>query len=81
MKFSLSDKASNDYRQLPPKLQVRVDKQLGFLLKDLHYPSLRAKKYDEARNIWQARITRGWRFYFQIEGDIYKILAITKHPE
>lgn len=81
MRFSLSDKATSAYNDFSPELQARIDKQLGHLLQDLQYPSLRAKKYDESRDIWQARVTRGYRFYFQIEDDTYKILAITKHPE
>jgi len=48
---------------------------------DLHHPSLRAKKYDEARDLWQARINRDWRFYFTIEGDTYRIQNITPHPK
>jgi hypothetical protein len=42
---------------------------------------LQAKKYDEARNLWQARINRDWRFYFTIEGDTYRIQNITAHPK
>jgi len=56
-------------------------KQAGFLLKDLRHPSLRAKKYDESRDIWQARINRNWRFYFKIQGDTCVILNITPHPK
>ncbi len=81
MRFSLSSKALSEYGKLQPKLQTRADKQFHLLLQNLHYPSLRAKKYDESRNIWQGRITSGWRFYFQIEGEVYKILAITKHRD
>jgi len=36
---------------------------------------LRAKKYDETHGIWQARVTRGWRFYVTIDGDVYRLLA------
>ena len=42
---------------------------------------LRAKKYDEARDLWQARVTRGWRFYFTIEGDTYRLHDIIAHPK
>jgi hypothetical protein len=41
----------------------------------------RAKKYDERLDEWQARVSRGYRFYFQIEGDTYVIVGITKHPK
>jgi len=47
----------------------------------LRHPSLRAKKYDEARDIWQARINSGWRFYFKIEEDVYYLLDVIPHPK
>jgi hypothetical protein len=36
----------------PPDIQRRFLKQLGFLLRDLRHPSLHAKRYDEARDIY-----------------------------
>ena len=81
MTFAFTDRGLGDYRSLSPKLQARVDKQLALLLQNLRHPSLRAKKYDEARDIWQARVSQDWRFYFRIEGDTYKVLAITAHPK
>jgi plasmid maintenance system killer protein len=47
----------------------------------LQHPSLRAKKYDEAHNIWQARVNQDWRFYFKIEDDTYVIVSIVPHPK
>jgi len=32
--------------------------------KTSRHPSLRTNKYDETRDLWQARATEGWRFYF-----------------
>jgi mRNA-degrading endonuclease RelE of RelBE toxin-antitoxin system len=81
MKLLRTRRARNDYQGLSQKIQQLVDKQLGLLLQDLHYPSLHAKKYDEKRGVWQARVNRGYRFYFLIEGDTYVIIAITKHPK
>jgi len=54
---------------------------LTFLLRDLRHPSLHAKKYDEARGIWQARIDGGWRLYFVIEGDGYVLLTLMPLPK
>jgi len=51
------------------------------LVQDIRHPSLRAKKYDEAQDIWQARVNQDWRFYFQIEGGTYILLDIMKHPK
>ena len=49
-------------------------------LRDLRHPSLRAKKYDESRGLWQARINDDWRFYFTIEGDSYILRGLIPHP-
>jgi plasmid maintenance system killer protein len=51
------------------------------LLQNLHNPSLRAKKYDESRNLWQARVNKDWRFYFLIRDDAYLITDIIRHPK
>lgn len=34
-----------------------------------------------AINIWQARISKDWRFYFRIDYDRYSIITIIKHPK
>jgi mRNA-degrading endonuclease RelE of RelBE toxin-antitoxin system len=73
--------AQNDYDALPVRLKRAVDKQLGFLLRDILYPSLRAKKYDETNDIWQARVNNDYRFYFRIAGDEYRILRVIPHPK
>ena len=44
-------------------------------------PSLRAKKYKGANNLWQARVNRDWRFYFMIVSGLYTIVAIVAHPK
>jgi plasmid maintenance system killer protein len=42
---------------------------------------LRAKKYDEAQDRWQARVNKDWRFYFTIVNDTYYILKLIPHPK
>jgi plasmid maintenance system killer protein len=42
---------------------------------------LRAKKYDERLNLWQARVNQDWRFYFPIQNDAYLIVDIIPHPK
>ncbi len=81
MRLLFSGKALRDYQSAPARIQQAVDKQLSFLLKNLKYPSLHAKKYDENKDIWQARLAKDWRFYFQIRKDIYYIITIIKHPK
>ncbi len=81
MRHRFTDRAAYQYREASPVVQRAFDRRLVFLLRDLRHPSLHAKKYDEVRNIWQARITKGWRFYFLIDGDRYIILSISPHPK
>ena len=81
MRIVFTARADKEYRSLPPQLRARAKKQFSLLLTSLNHPSLRAKKYDESRDVWQGRITRDYRFYFTIEGDAYWIIGITKHPK
>ncbi|MGA7459731.1 MAG: type II toxin-antitoxin system RelE/ParE family toxin [Candidatus Korobacteraceae bacterium] len=81
MKLRFTNTADNDYAELPSPVRKAFAKQLRFLLANLRHPSLQAKKYSESLDIWQARVTRGWRFYFKIEGDEYIILSIIPHPK
>jgi mRNA-degrading endonuclease RelE of RelBE toxin-antitoxin system len=81
VKVRLTERADKDYAALRPEVRKAFGKQLGFLLSGLAHPSLRAKKYDEANDIWQARVNRSWRFYFVIQGDEYVVLSIIPHPK
>jgi hypothetical protein len=81
MRIHLKEKAQIGYKEAPLAIQKAFDKCLIFLRRNLRHPSLRAKKYDESRGIWQARVTKGWRFYFTIEGDTYLLHDIRQHPK
>jgi mRNA interferase RelE/StbE len=70
-----------NYFKAPKAVQDAFDKQSQLLLQDLHHPSLRAKKYDEARDLWQARVNYAWRFYFRIAGNVYLMDEIKYHPK
>lgn len=81
MKSERTFNFKKEYTAFPLKVQQALEKQLRFLMRDLRHPSLRAKKYDESGDIWQARVTGDIRFYFRIVGDTYRLLSIRKHPK
>lgn len=81
MKLRLTERLLRSYQAAPRRIQRASDKQARLLAQDLRHPSLRAKKYDEARDVWQARVTKDWRFYFTIEGDEYVLIGLTRHPK
>ena len=65
----------------PVSVQKAFFKQVNLLQENLRHPSLRAKKYNEAENRWQARVKKDWRFYFIIVFDTYRILKLIPHPK
>jgi mRNA-degrading endonuclease RelE of RelBE toxin-antitoxin system len=81
MQIVLSDRAIESFKYAPPNVRRAFEKQLRFLLSNLLHPSLHAKKYDEAADLWQARINKDWRFYFTISNDTYRIEKIIPHPK
>ena len=81
MKLAFSDRALDGLKDAPPAVRRAFEKQLRFLAASLNHPSLHAKKYNERKNIWQARVNRNWRFYFTIVGDTYRIEDVIPHPK
>ena len=79
MKLSFTKTFIRDYRRLPSELQEAVDKQLGLLLSNQRHPSLKIKKMNDPRNIWEGRAMAAYRFTFQIEGDIYVLRRVGTH--
>lgn len=75
-----SRKAEHDYKKLPLKIKLKADKQFLYLLKDYHYPSLRARKMGGGE-VFEARIDIQYRFTFQITGDKIYILTTSPHDE
>jgi hypothetical protein len=69
------------YKKAPKEIQRAFDKQSLLLLQNLRHPSLRAKKYDEGEDKWQARVTGDWRFYFRIVDGSYIVTEIISHPK
>lgn len=81
MKLFLSSSFEKDYKKLLRSIQEQCDRQLLVLLKNPHHPSLRTSKIQGFRNIWEGRITKSYRFTFQIAKDLYIIRRVGKHNE
>ncbi|MGB6200942.1 MAG: hypothetical protein WA871_11745 [Candidatus Acidiferrales bacterium] len=81
MRIYYSERFRRSFAETPVPVQEQAFKALSLLLQDRRHPSLRVKKYDRARAIWQGRVNRSWRFYFVIEADRYYLLDIMPHPK
>ncbi len=71
-----------DYQRLSKDIQRRADKQLERLLQDPRHPSLCTKKMEGKwgeQGVFEARVTKDFRFTFQIEGDQYFLRRIGPH--
>ena len=81
MKIRYAPKFKKNFKTFPKEIRKKFYKQANYLLQNLRHPSLRAKKYDKSRGIWQARVDKAVRFYFLIEGDTYILLEIKRHSK
>jgi hypothetical protein len=52
MTWAHTRRSEKDYRAAPPATQKAFDKQARLLAKSLNHPSLHAKKYDKATDLW-----------------------------
>lgn len=52
---------------------------MGLLLSDPQHPSLNIKKMNDPRSVWECRITKSYRFTFQIKNDSYILRTIGTH--
>ncbi|TSC75277.1 MAG: hypothetical protein G01um101430_484 [Parcubacteria group bacterium Gr01-1014_30] len=69
------------FAKLSDVVQSKFEKKITLLLRNIRHPSLHAKKFDEAGDIWQARVDDNARFYFKITRNTYSLLDIKKHKD
>jgi mRNA interferase RelE/StbE len=81
MNIVFSDRAVESMKDAPRNVQRALEKQSRFLANNLLHPSLHAKKYDESRDLWQARVNKDWRFYFTTTDDTYRIERVIPHAK
>jgi len=81
MRVVLSDRAVDALREAPQSVRRAFNKQLRFLAKNLNHPSLQAKKYNKALDLWQGRLSGDWRFYFTVEKATYRIEDVIPNPK
>ena len=79
MKFLFTYSFIRDYRALPDQIQSTVDKKLKLFLNNQRHPSLNIKKMQDPRDIWEGRITKGYRFTFRMEGEVCLLRRLGTH--
>ena len=79
MKLLFTHSFIRDYHALPDQLQKTADKKLKLFLSNRRHPSLNIKKMQDHRDIWEGRITQGYRFTFQIAGEVCILRRLGTH--
>ncbi len=79
MKLIFTKTFVRNYQKLPEEIQKAADKQLELFSSNPSHPSLKTKKMNDPRGIWEARVTKSYRMTFQIEGDTYIFRKIGTH--
>jgi mRNA interferase RelE/StbE len=79
MKLQRSERFKREFQSLPATIQRRAEKQLALFLNNSRHPSLRIKKMQGIPGIWEGRITRSYRFTFELHNDLCILLRIGTH--
>ena len=79
MKLFFTNSFIRDYHALPDQPQKTADKQLKLFLSNQRHPSLNIKKMQDPRDIWEGRITKGYRFTFQMSGEVCILRRLGTH--
>lgn len=86
MKIVVTVPFRRDFKKLPKEVKQRAEKSLKILISNPRHPSLNIKKVKgriikDYFNIFEARITKNYRFLFLVEEDTYVLLRCGEHDE
>lgn len=79
MKITRTDPFKKDFKKLPKEIRIKTEQSLRFLVENIHHPSLRARKMEGVRDIWEASVTMQYRITFEIRKDAYVLRRIGTH--
>ncbi len=75
--YQFSKKFKKGYQTLPAEIQKNFDQKLPVFLNDMLHPSLRVKRIQGTKNIWEGSITMKYRFTFELSDDkvIFRLIG------
>lgn len=81
MKIRLKETFKKDFRKLPAALQKLADGKIEMLAENPRHPSLRVKKMEGHKDIWEASVTMKYRITFEMEEDGFLLRRIGEHDK
>lgn len=79
MKISWAEGFSKRYYALPPDIRKRFDEKIQLFMENPHHPSLRVKKMAGTENIWEASLSKNYRWTFEWTKELIKLRLIGTH--
>lgn len=79
MILARADSFERDFVRLPAQIQAPVEKAVLLLAQNARHPALRAKKIKGSKDIWEGRVTRGYRFTFNWQGNVIILRRVGTH--
>ena len=79
LKFARTDSFARDFKGLPKEIQARTEKAIQRLAQNPSYPSLRVKKMQGLRDIWEASVTMSYRLTFHRAGEAIILRRVGTH--
>jgi mRNA interferase RelE/StbE len=76
MRIERTDSFKKDYQDLPEEIKERTEKATQLLLTNPRHPSLRAKKVQGTRGIWEASVTLKYRMTFEWEEEVLRLRQV-----
>jgi addiction module RelE/StbE family toxin len=82
MKLQWTSQFAKDFHKLDQRIQKQTEKALELLLQDWRHPSLQTKKMKgKKQDEFEARVTKGYRFTYQVQKDAFLLLRVGTHKE
>lgn len=81
MKFQRTERFKRVYKKLDPEKQKAIKKALHMLAENMHHPSLRVKRVQDTKDIWEASATMSLRITFQLEKNLIALRNCGEHNE
>lgn len=78
-KVARTESFARDFKGLPKEVQGRVEKAIARLVQNPAHPSLRVKKMQGVKDIWEASITMSYRLTFYRGGDSIILRRVGTH--
>ncbi len=77
--YKFSKRFKKEYSNLPKEIQKNFDEKLSLFLEQTSHPSLRVKRIQGTKNLWEGSITMKYRFTFEFIENGVQFRAIGTH--